>query len=44
MTSISGKTDIDWASFAVALAPVEGIEEPVFVKKQRRDFSGTARS
>ena len=29
MTSISGKTDIDWAAFAAALAPVEVIDEPV---------------
>ncbi|MEM7520302.1 MAG: FAD-binding oxidoreductase [Pseudomonadota bacterium] len=38
MTSISGKTDIDWASFANALAPVEVISEPVLVKKRSRDF------
>ena len=37
MTSISGKTDIDWAAFAKALHPVEIINEPVI-------SSGTARS
>lgn len=38
MTSISGKTDLDWASFAERLAPVEVITEPVLVKKRSRDF------
>lgn len=38
MTSISGKTDIDWAVFAKRLAPVEVISEPVLVKKRSRDF------
>ena len=38
MTSISGKTDIDWTAFAAALAPVETITEPVLIKKRSRDF------
>ncbi|MEM6371687.1 MAG: FAD-binding oxidoreductase [Pseudomonadota bacterium] len=38
MTSISGKTDIDWDAFAAALAPVETITEPVLIKKRSRDF------
>lgn len=38
MTSISGKTDLDWGRFAERLAPVEVIAEPVLVKKRSRDF------
>ena len=38
MTSISGKTDIDWDAFARDLAPVETIAETVLVKKRSRDF------
>lgn len=38
MTSISGKTNIDWTAFAAELAPVEVICEPVLVKKRSRDF------
>ena len=38
MTSISGKSDIDWGAFAERLAPVEIIDEPVLVKKRSRDF------
>jgi FAD/FMN-containing dehydrogenase len=38
MTSISGKSTIDWAAFAAEIAPVEVISEPVLVKKRSRDF------
>ena len=38
MSSISGKTDIDWEAIAAQLAPVETISEPVLVKKRSRDF------
>lgn len=38
MTSLSGKTDIDWTAFAAELAPVEVIDEPVLIKKRSRDF------
>lgn len=38
MTSLSGKTNIDWTAFAAALAPVETITEPVLIKKRSRDF------
>lgn len=38
MTSVSGKTDIDWTAFAGELAPVEIIDEPVLIKKRSRDF------
>lgn len=38
MTSLSGKTDIDWTAFAADLAPVEVIDEPVLIKKRSRDF------
>ena len=38
MTSISGKTDVDWAAFAEKLSPVEVISEAVLVKKRSRDF------
>ncbi|MEL7166618.1 MAG: FAD-binding oxidoreductase [Pseudomonadota bacterium] len=38
MTSISGKTNIDWTKFAAALAPVATISAPVLVKKRSRDF------
>lgn len=36
--SISGKTSIDWDTFARDLAPVEVITEPVLIKKRSRDF------
>ena len=38
MTSISGKTNIDWADLTARLAPVEVVDEPVLVKKRSRDF------
>lgn len=38
MTSISGKTDVDWIAFAGRLAPVAVIDEPVLIKKRSRDF------
>ena len=38
MTSISGKTDIDWTDLAARLSPVEVVDEPVLVKKRSRDF------
>lgn len=38
MSSISGKTNLDWAAFAAELAPVAVISEPVLVKKRSRDF------
>lgn len=38
MTSISGKTTIDWVQFAKDAAPIEVISEPVLVKKRSRDF------
>ena len=37
MTSVSGKTTINWSEFAERLAPVEVISEPVLVKKRSRD-------
>ena len=37
MTSISGKTTINWTEFAERLAPIEVISEPVLVKKRSRD-------
>lgn len=36
--SISGKSTLDWTSFARELAPVATISEPVLVKKRSRDF------
>lgn len=38
MTSLSGKTDINWSAFAAALAPVHVIDETVLIKKRSRDF------
>ncbi|MFC6582343.1 FAD-binding oxidoreductase [Sulfitobacter aestuariivivens] len=38
MTSLSGKTQIDWDAFTQALDPVEVIDEPVLIKKRSRDF------
>jgi FAD/FMN-containing dehydrogenase len=38
MTSLSGKTTIDWTAFAASLAPMEVIDEPVLVRKRSRDF------
>lgn len=38
MSSISGKTTINWADFTLSLAPVEVIDTPVLVKKRSRDF------
>ena len=38
MTSISGKTNIDWTAFAAEIAPVAVISETVLVKKRSRDF------
>ena len=38
MSSISGKTTLDWGAFAAELAPVAVISEPVLVKKRSRDF------
>ncbi len=37
MTSLSGKTDLDWVSIVEKLAPVEVITEAVLVKKRSRD-------
>lgn len=37
-SSISGKSDLDWAAIAAELSPVEVIAEPVLVKKRSRDF------
>lgn len=38
MTSISGKSDVDWKAFAEKLHPVEVLDEPALVKKRSRDF------
>lgn len=38
MTSISGKSSVDWETFAARLSPVETISETVLVKKRSRDF------
>ena len=38
MTSISGKTTLDWEGFAERLAPVEVITEPVLIKKTLARF------
>jgi len=38
MSSLSGKTEIDWVAFADALAPIETITEPVLIRKRSRDF------
>lgn len=37
-SSISGKSDLDWAAIAAELDPIEVISEPVLVKKRSRDF------
>ncbi|MEM6305917.1 MAG: FAD-binding oxidoreductase [Pseudomonadota bacterium] len=38
MTSLSGKTDIDWRAAAEMLAPVEVLNEDAQIKKRSRDF------
>ncbi|OUS36439.1 FAD-linked oxidase [Rhodobacterales bacterium 56_14_T64] len=38
MTSVSGKSNVDWKAFASRLAPVEVIDEAVLIKKRSRDF------
>jgi len=38
VTSISGKSEVDWGAFASRLAPVEVIDQAVLVKKRSRDF------